>query len=169
MDRAVKNTLVACALTAALATPGLAQIAKFHVLAPAVPSAGLMNKTSSDDIAGAFVGSTVEMNEARAASLSEMRDATAITASASESLDANGEDRMGVQSAPAARISAEIGGPGKPQGDSADHEEVALGTLAMPEPRPTFERQVVVPTRTKGPRGGSKIRTDGYWSVGEFR
>ena len=169
MDRPVKTTLVACALTAALATPGLAQIAKFHVMAPAVPSAGLIKKTSSDDIVGAFVGNTVEMKESRAASLDEMREAAPITASASEPVDANGEDRLGVQTASTSRISTEVGNPGGPKGENAGSEEVALGTLAMPEPRPTFERQVIVRTRTKGTRSGSKIRTGGYWSVGEFR
>ena len=86
-DMTTKRLMMAGALAALAASPVSAQIAKFHLTTPALPGAVTLDRIASDDALGDFLGSTGEMNQERAASLSEMREAETISAAAGQEID----------------------------------------------------------------------------------
>ncbi|MCO6382630.1 MAG: hypothetical protein JXQ91_00320 [Vannielia sp.] len=153
------------AMSMALVAPASAQIAKFHVMAPAIPGLVQLDRISSADEAQSdFVGSTASMDEGKSASQQQMRDSEDVVAGRNEGISPNegGDDSVldtlfgGVYQKPPAR-------PEGPQMAAIDAEPAAIAS------RPETGRQVIVRTRTKSPRGGSKIKTGSLWSVGEFR
>lgn len=162
-DKIVKKMIAAGAVSALFASPAAAQIARFHLMTPALPSGGLLQKTASEDEANDFVGSTFSMADEKSASLSDMRDSRSITGAANEDVVSDTDDTLGRD-----QTTDQARGNTRDDGDSWRSERLALGTPV--EPRPEIDRQVIVrTTTTKSPRGSSKIRTGQYWSVGEFR
>ena len=168
-DMTTKRLMMAGALAALAASPVSAQIAKFHLTTPALPGAVTLDRIASDGVLGDFLGSTGEMNQERAASLEEMREAETISAAAGQEIDDDRTDDVRGLIGGLLDLGERDDNEGTPQDRpviaAVDNEEGAPSVA----PRPTFDRQVIVRTRTKTPRGGSKIKTGTIWSVGEFR
>ncbi|SIN84752.1 hypothetical protein [Vannielia litorea] len=167
----VKPMMAAAAVSMVLVAPASAQIAKFHVMAPAIPGLSKLDRiSSSDDAASEFLGSTGDMAKETSASLSEMRESEEIVAREDQQIDdsTRQDDRVADRA------------PSDSNGGGNDGERI---TPPLPRPdllaaadlgttvttRPETGKQVIVRTRTKSPRGGSKIKTGAIWSVGEFR
>ncbi|MBY6046751.1 hypothetical protein [Vannielia litorea] len=173
-----KPLVAVTAMSLALAAPASAQIAKFHFIAPAVPGLVKLDQINSTENALAeFVGATSSMSKEGAASLEEMRSAEDISATASQEIDsgANGNDGpgRGQENAGVSTGGNDDGGRTNLPKPVSRPEVVAAADddrAAFPVTgRPTTERQVIVRTRTKSPRGGSKIKAGSMWSVGQFR
>jgi len=164
-DMTTKRLMMAGALAALAASPVSAQIAKFHLTTPALPGAVTLDRIASAAARGVFHGSTGEMNQERAASLSEMRGSNDIVARDSQDIrDDGGNDLLGSTDAGTDDHDGNRGIPrDRPVMASAEPVD------DLPDLNTEVDRQVIVRTRTKTPRGGSKIKTGTIWSVGEFR
>ncbi|MBS8227989.1 hypothetical protein [Vannielia litorea] len=168
----LKTFVALSAMTMVLAAPATAQIAKFHMMTPAMPGLTKADRIASDEEGVAdFLGATTEMSEKEAASLSEMRDAESVFAGTGEDNGrSDGPLADSIDELFANDVRADDGGEVRPPSRpdifaSADDFDGDIPIASRPE----AGRQVVVKTRTKSPRGGSKIKPRALWSVGEFR
>ncbi len=171
----LKPVLAVAAMSMALAAPATAQIAKFHVMTPALPGLLKADRISSPEEAlSEFLGSTDRMSEEKSASLGQMREAESIVSATGQELETSGDDgdflddRLGRNLDRGDSGNGVVPPPARPEMiAAADNAGNGLGVISRPDAN--RQSQVVIKTRTKGPRGGAKIKSGAVWSVGEFR
>lgn len=167
-----KRLAVATAVVLAAGAPATAQIAKFHLLTPALPGSVKVERISSaEDVLAGFVEKTASMAAAPSASLGQMRAAASIVAGAGQDIGIDESNASGSD------VLSEVASRNRPMGQepmprpewpvlASASEQGHAPTLTS---RPEMERQVIVKTRTKTPRSGAKIKKGKHWSVGVFR
>lgn len=167
-----RRLAVATALAFAAGAPASAQIAKFHLLPPALPGAVKVERiAAAEDALAGFGEKSAPRAGAQAASLAQMRAATSIVAGAGQDIG------PGESAASDSDVLSAIASRNRPMGlapmprPQGPVLASAAGQSLVPTltPRPEVGRQVIVKTRTKTPRDGNKIKKGRLWSIGVFR